>query len=64
MDNGKKETSKEGGEGCCYFFYFQTSVRNFFCEWGISDGLFIDGKHIRTGPPPLFKKYEPRLGRV
>jgi len=25
-------------------------------EWGIGDGLFIDGKPINTGPPPSFEK--------
>ena len=27
-----------------------------FARWGISDGLFIDGKEVRTGPPPSFEK--------
>ncbi len=27
-----------------------------FSEWGIADALFIDGKHVRTGPPPSYKK--------
>ena len=31
-----------------------TSNRNVFLEWGISDALFIDGKKIRTGPPPSY----------
>jgi len=25
-------------------------------EWGIWDSLFIDGKEIRTGPPPSYEK--------
>lgn len=25
-------------------------------EWGISDALYIDGKQIRTGPPPSYEK--------
>jgi GNAT superfamily N-acetyltransferase len=25
-------------------------------EWGIMDALFIDGKSMRTGPPPSYKK--------
>ena len=25
-------------------------------EWGITDALFIDGKSVRTGPPPKYKK--------
>jgi GNAT superfamily N-acetyltransferase len=33
-----------------------TSERSNFMEWGISDGLFIDGKEVRTGPPPSYEK--------
>ncbi len=25
-------------------------------EWGIGDALYIDGKEVRTGPPPSYKK--------
>lgn len=27
-----------------------------FAEWGIADALFIDGKQMRTGPPPAYEK--------
>jgi hypothetical protein len=33
-----------------------TFDRKAFLEWGISDALFIDGKEIRTGPPPSYEK--------
>ena len=33
-----------------------TSDRATFLEWGISDALFIDGKEVRTGPPPSYEK--------
>ncbi len=33
-----------------------TSDRNNFLEWGILDALFIDGKPVRTGPPPSYEK--------
>ena len=33
-----------------------TSDRSAFLEWGIADGLFIDGKAVRTGPPPSYEK--------
>ncbi len=26
--------------------------------WGIYDGLFVDGKEVRTGPPPSYEKIE------
>jgi len=32
-------------------------------EWGISDALFIDGKQVRTGPPPSFDKIKGLIGR-
>jgi GNAT superfamily N-acetyltransferase len=38
------------------FQSYDTLDRNVFDEWGISDGLFIDGKEVRTGPPPSFEK--------
>ncbi len=33
-----------------------TSDKATFLEWGISDALFIDGKEVRTGPPPTYEK--------
>lgn len=38
------------------FEAFDTSDRPTFLEWGISDALFIDGREVRTGPPPSYKK--------
>jgi GNAT superfamily N-acetyltransferase len=47
---------------------FNTFEKEAFEEWGISDGLFIDGKQIRTGPPPSYekikKKIEKRIKRL
>ncbi len=33
-----------------------TLHRTVFDEWGMMDGLFIDGKEVRTGPPPGYDK--------
>ncbi|MFC2161248.1 GNAT family N-acetyltransferase [Acidobacteriota bacterium] len=33
-----------------------TKDRTTFLEWGIFDGLFINDKQVRTGPPPSYKK--------
>ncbi len=33
-----------------------TFSRQTFLEWGITDALFIDGKQVRTGPPPSYEK--------
>jgi N-acetylglutamate synthase-like GNAT family acetyltransferase len=30
-------------------------------EWGISDGIFIDGKELRTGPPPSYEKVHRKI---
>jgi GNAT superfamily N-acetyltransferase len=38
------------------FEAFNTAERATFLEWGISDALFIDGKEVRTGPPPSYEK--------
>jgi N-acetylglutamate synthase-like GNAT family acetyltransferase len=32
-------------------------------EWGIKDGLFIDGKELRTGPPPSFEKIRKKIAK-
>lgn len=38
-----------------------TSDREAFLEWGIWDGLFIDGREVRTGPPPSYEKLKRRI---
>ncbi len=38
------------------FQEFNTSDKETFLEWGIDDALFIDGRQIRTGPPPSYEK--------
>lgn len=38
------------------FTEIDTSDREIFLEWGISDGLFVDGVEIPTGPPPSYEK--------
>jgi len=38
------------------FRKIDTFDRNIFLEWGIADTLFIDGKQVRTGPPPSYEK--------
>jgi len=38
------------------FREYNTFDRDVFNEWGIVDALFIDGKRVRTGPPPSYKK--------
>lgn len=50
-----KRAASEFGEKVI-FRQIDTSDRDTFLEWGISDGLFIDDKQIRTGPPPSYEK--------
>lgn len=38
------------------FREISTSGKETINEWGISDALFVDGKQIRTGPPPSYQK--------
>ena len=40
-----------------------TFARNVFFEWGISDALYIDGKEIRTGPPPSYDKIYRKISK-
>jgi len=40
-----------------------TFNRNIFLEWGITDALLIDGKQVRTGPPPSYEKVKKMIAR-
>ena len=40
-----------------------TFDRDTFLEWGIADALFIDGKEVRTGPPPSYDKVRKAIAR-
>ncbi|GAB4305529.1 MAG: hypothetical protein Kow0097_04030 [Candidatus Bipolaricaulota bacterium] len=45
------------------FQMIDTSDRATFEEWGIADGLFVDGKEVRTGPPPSEDKLRALIAR-
>ncbi|UCG68992.1 MAG: hypothetical protein JSV09_14590 [Thermoplasmata archaeon] len=45
------------------FREIDTSDRDVFLEWGISDALFVDGKEVRTGPPPSYEKIKKTIGK-
>jgi GNAT superfamily N-acetyltransferase len=38
------------------FKEYDTMDEQIFAQWGIRDGLFVDNKEIRTGPPPSYEK--------
>ncbi len=40
-----------------------TSDRQTFLEWGISDALYVNTKNINTGPPPSYEKIKKIIGR-
>jgi N-acetylglutamate synthase-like GNAT family acetyltransferase len=42
---------------------YDTLDPSVFGEWGISDAVFIDGKEVRTGPPPSYKKIQKKIER-
>ena len=45
------------------FRSIDTFEREVFMEWGILDGLFIDGQEVNLGPPPSYQKLRKRLAR-
>ena len=45
------------------FQEIDTSDMDAFKEWGIADGLYIDGKQVRTGPPPSYEKIRKLIER-
>jgi GNAT superfamily N-acetyltransferase len=62
MHERAKRAAKELGEKV-EFREIKTSTPSVFCEWGISDALFVDGKQVRTGPPPSYKKIRKIIAR-
>jgi GNAT superfamily N-acetyltransferase len=45
------------------FHEVRTDDRAVFQEWGITDALFVDGKEVRTGPPPKYEKIKKKISR-
>ncbi|MBN1893740.1 GNAT family N-acetyltransferase [bacterium] len=45
------------------FCEVDTSDRATYLEWGIPDGLFIDGKSVVTGPPPSYQKIMKKIAK-
>jgi hypothetical protein len=57
-----KRASQEFGDKVD-FQEINTFDREVFLDWGISDALYIDGKQIRTGPPPSYKKIYKKIAK-
>jgi hypothetical protein len=45
------------------FQEIDTIERDAALEWGFSDALFVDGKTVRTGPPPSYEKIRRLIGK-
>jgi GNAT superfamily N-acetyltransferase len=41
----------------------RTIDRATFLDWGIADGLFIDGKQVKTGPPPSYDRIKKKIAK-
>ena len=54
FERAKRAASEFGDK--VVFREINTFDRKVFLEWGISDALFIDGKQVKTGPPPSYEK--------
>lgn len=57
-----KRAASEFGEHVD-FQEVNTFDRDIFLDWGFADALFIDGKPIRTGPPPSYEKIRRKIAR-
>jgi GNAT superfamily N-acetyltransferase len=45
------------------FIEIDTSDKAALAEWGVTDGLFIDGKAVRTGPPPSYASIKEMIAK-
>ncbi|MDH4218418.1 MAG: GNAT family N-acetyltransferase [Candidatus Aminicenantes bacterium] len=61
FERAKRAASEFGDK--VEFQRIHTFDRDVFLEWGIADALFIDGKQIRTGPPPSYEKIRKKIAR-
>jgi GNAT superfamily N-acetyltransferase len=42
---------------------YDTLDREVLNEWGITDGVFVDGRELRMGPPPSYDKIRKKIER-
>ncbi len=55
-----KRASEELGDGVI-FREIDTTKKENFEEWGISDALYIDNRRVNTGPPPKYEKIKKKI---
>ena len=58
-----KRASAEFGE-LVVFNSIDTSDHEVFMEWGIADGIFLNGKRIAFGPPLSYDKIKKKISRL
>jgi hypothetical protein len=56
-----RRAAAEFGDKVVVNEYQTTTDRKLIEEWGISDGVFIDDKQLRTGPPPTYEKIRKKI---
>jgi len=61
FERAKRAAAELGGG--IEFRAVDTFDRATFLEWGISDAVYIDGKPLRTGPPPSYEKVRRAIAR-
>ena len=59
FERAKRAASELGDK--VVFRHIDTSDRDNFLEWGISDALYIDDKQVQTGPPPSYEKIRKKI---
>ncbi len=57
-----KRAAREFGDQV-EFQDIRTIDRATFLDWGIADAVFIDGKPVRTGPPPSYDKIKNKIAK-
>ena len=55
-----KRAAAEFGDAVVFQEHY-TLDREVLMEWGMSDALFIDGRAVRTGPPPSCEKIRKKI---
>lgn len=61
MERAKRAAAEFGDK--VEFRMIDTFERPAFLEWGISDGLFINNRPVRTGPPPSYDKIKSKIAK-
>lgn len=61
FERAKRAASEFGDK--VVFQKIDTSDRNVFLDWGISDAMFIDNRQMKTGPPPSYEKIKKAIAK-